>query len=128
MEMTSVPITCVEPEIFRHLLYYVYGGTLPDKVFSERSKDIIEAVDSFGIGNLKVEAEGWYVKSIAIKLDNFEEKFYFADTKKCALLKEKVMDFLLQNETDALDKLSKGDVPQSESMCADFLAALERKR
>ena len=31
--LTSVPITGVKPEIFRHLLYYVYGGKWPRKIF-----------------------------------------------------------------------------------------------
>ena len=128
-DMTSVRITGVKPEIFHHLLYYVYGGTIPDKVFSESAKDIIDAADRLGIGNLKVEAEGWYVKSTPITLDNFVENLYFSDTKKCALLKERVMDFLVQNEAEALEKLStQQDTPQSESMLTDFLTASARKK
>jgi len=128
-DMTSVRITGVKPEIFHHLLYYVYGGTIPDNVFSESAKDIIDAADRLGIGNLKVEAEGWYVKSTPITLDNFVENLYFSDTKKCALLKERVMDFLVQNEAEALEKLStQQDTPQSESMLTDFLTASARKK
>ena len=58
------------------------------------------------------------------------EIFYFSDTKKCALLNEKVMDFLVENETMALDWMSnKGqNVPQSETMLTGFLAALAKKK
>eukprot|EP00581_Thalassiosira_minuscula_P009629 CAMPEP_0183706746 /NCGR_PEP_ID=MMETSP0737-20130205/3501_1 /TAXON_ID=385413 /ORGANISM="Thalassiosira miniscula, Strain CCMP1093" /LENGTH=368 /DNA_ID=CAMNT_0025934241 /DNA_START=164 /DNA_END=1270 /DNA_ORIENTATION=+ len=126
--MASAPIHGVNADLFRHMLYYVYGGSVPDKIFSEKCKDIIDIADRFGVGNLKVEAEGWYVKSTPITLDNFVENLYFSDTKKCALLKEKVMDFLVQNEIPALDKLAKVDVPQSESMLTDFLTASARKK
>ena len=30
MGVTSVPITGVQPDTFRHLLHYVYGGTVPE--------------------------------------------------------------------------------------------------
>ena len=61
-------------------------------------------------------------------MNNFVENFYLADTKKCALLKEKVMDFLLENDTEALKKLSSQKVPQSQNMLTDFLTASARKR
>ncbi|KAL7538951.1 hypothetical protein ACHAWF_006253 [Thalassiosira exigua] len=126
--MKPVPIAGVDPEIFCHVLRYVYGGKVPDEVLEERSKDVIDACDRLGVGNLKVEAEGWYVKSTDITLGNFIDLLNFSDTKKCALLKEKVMDFLLENDTDALKTLSEGYVPQSESMLTDFLTATTRKR
>mmetsp|Transcript_3585 Transcript_3585/g.7471 ORF Transcript_3585/g.7471 Transcript_3585/m.7471 type:complete len:358 (+) Transcript_3585:55-1128(+) len=127
--MTSVPVADVEPGIFRHVLYYVYGGNVPDKAFSEHAKDIIDAADRLGVGNLKVDAEGWYVKLTPITLSNFAENLYFSDTKNCALLKEKVMDFLVRHEVEALDYLSKNQgVPQSESMLPDILTALARKQ
>jgi hypothetical protein len=127
-EMTPVPIAGVKPDIFRHVLYYVYGGAVPKNVLSKSCKAIIEAADRFGLGNLKVEAEGWYVESTSINSNNFVENLYFSDTMKCALLKEKVMDFLVQNEMEALSKLSQKDVPQSESMLTDFLTASARKK
>eukprot|EP00578_Thalassiosira_sp_NH16_P019368 CAMPEP_0181082578 /NCGR_PEP_ID=MMETSP1071-20121207/3696_1 /TAXON_ID=35127 /ORGANISM="Thalassiosira sp., Strain NH16" /LENGTH=337 /DNA_ID=CAMNT_0023164173 /DNA_START=43 /DNA_END=1053 /DNA_ORIENTATION=+ len=126
--MITVPITNVEPDLFRHLLYYVYGGAIPDEVMSERSKEIIEAADRLGIANLKVEAEGWYVNSTPITWENFVNNFIFSDTKKCALLKEKVMGFLVEDEKVSLDRLSNQDVPQSESMLIDFLTALSMKK
>lgn len=112
------------------------------KVFSEHSKELVQAADMFGIGNLKVEAEGWYVDSTSITLENFVENLEFADAKKCALLKERVMDFLVRNEERVLDRLmaarsnaggggggsGSGGVPQTESMLTDFLTALARSK
>lgn len=100
-----------------------------DHTYQIHSRDIIEAADKFAIGGLKVLAEGWYVNTVDITWDNLVDNFYFSDTKKCALLKEKVMDVLVENETEALNRLSKqDDVLQSESMLTDFLTALARKR
>ncbi|KAL7525069.1 hypothetical protein ACHAWF_001197, partial [Thalassiosira exigua] len=126
--MKPVPVTGVDPEIFHHVLCYVYGGKVPDEVLKERSKDLIDACDRLGVGNLKVEAEGWYVKSTDITLENFVDLLNFSDTKKCALLKEKVLDFLVENDTSSLHMLSEGVVPQSDSMLTDFLTATSRKR
>eukprot|EP00578_Thalassiosira_sp_NH16_P023027 CAMPEP_0181085514 /NCGR_PEP_ID=MMETSP1071-20121207/5270_1 /TAXON_ID=35127 /ORGANISM="Thalassiosira sp., Strain NH16" /LENGTH=368 /DNA_ID=CAMNT_0023167321 /DNA_START=83 /DNA_END=1189 /DNA_ORIENTATION=+ len=127
-DVKSVIITGVEPEIFRHLLRYVYGGAVDIEVLRNHSREIINAADRFGIGSLKVEAEGYYVESTPITLDNFAENLQFSDAKKCSLLKERVMDFLVQNETTALQKLSQQDVPQSESMLTDFLTASARQK
>ena len=125
-----VPIKDVKPGIFRHLLCYVYGGTISD-ILKENAKDLIDTADRFGVGYLKVVAEVSCVKSTAITVDNFTENFNLADTKKCALLKEKVMDFLADNDKEALKQLSNKteiEVPQSQSMLPDILTALTRKR
>ena len=126
----AVSIKDVKPGIFRHLLCYVYGGTISDDILKENAKDLIDIADRFGVGHLKVVAEVSYVKSTAITVDNFTENFYLTDTKKCALLKEKVMDFLMEKDADELlKKLSSQDeVPQSQSLLPDILTALTRKR
>ena len=87
--LTSVPITGTKPEIFRHMLYYVYGGKVAKEDFKSHAKDIVDAADRFGIVKLKLEAEAWYVKSTTICVGNMMELLY-ADAKNCALLKEAV--------------------------------------
>lgn len=125
-KVTSVTITDVRPEIFRALLYYVYGGEVSCKLFKDHSREIIEAADKYNCPNLKVEAEVWYVKSTTITMENVLDNFYFADTKKCALLKEKVMDFIVDNGRDVLDTLSAHDLPQSQDMLSDILTAVTK--
>ena len=61
----------MKPGIFRHLLYYVYGGTISDDVLEENAIDLIDVADKFGVGHLKVVAEVYYVKSTDITMDNF---------------------------------------------------------
>ena len=50
----NVPIKDVNPEIFRHLLHYVYGGTIPDDILKEHAKELIDAADRFGVGELEI--------------------------------------------------------------------------
>ncbi|KAL7525009.1 hypothetical protein ACHAXR_000820, partial [Thalassiosira sp. AJA248-18] len=67
---TSVSITDVKPEIFRHMLHFVYGGKVAEGDLKSHAKDIIEAANRFGVANLKLEAEASYVKSTTIEVGN----------------------------------------------------------
>ena len=58
-----VPINDITPEIFRHLLHYIYGGTVEDKDLDESAKDIIDAADRTGVVSPKMEAEAYYILS-----------------------------------------------------------------
>jgi speckle-type POZ protein len=44
-EMARLVITDVEPKVFRRLLAYVYGGTVPKAFLKEQPKDFINAAD-----------------------------------------------------------------------------------
>jgi hypothetical protein len=123
-----VPVSNVRHTVFHHLLYYVYGGIVAAEVFKELSRDIIEVADRFGLGRLKVLAEGYYVESTTINVGNFFEIYHFSDTKKCALLKEMVMNFILDNVTQVLHLFHGVDGSQSESMNTDLLTASAKSR
>ena len=120
---TTVSITDVKPDIFRHMLYYMYGGILTEDLIGNE-KDIINAADKYGIVNLKLEAEVSYVKSAAFSLDNIIDNLMYADAMNCALLKEAVMDYIVANKDDVMDKVSFDNVPSS--MMKDLLAAMAR--
>lgn len=123
-----VPVSNVRHAVFHHLLYYVYGGIIAAEELKELSRDIIEVADRFGLGHLKVLAEGCYVESTTINVGNFFEIYHFSDTKKCALLKETVMNFILDNVTKVLHLFHGVDGSQSESMITDLLTALAKSR
>ena len=72
------------------------------------------------VSNLKVEADAAHIRSTPIAIENVVDHFYFADTKKCALPKEKVMDFLNENGQNVLDKISFKDAPESQTMFHGF--------
>mmetsp|Transcript_16252 Transcript_16252/g.26509 ORF Transcript_16252/g.26509 Transcript_16252/m.26509 type:complete len:182 (-) Transcript_16252:71-616(-) len=101
--MTAVPITDVKPDIFRHVLYYVYGGKVSDEELKANAKDLIDAADKFGVVNLKLEAEACYVKSTTLTTDNMLDNLLYADSKNCALLKEAIVDFIVKSGDDIIN-------------------------
>jgi len=116
--------TDVRPQIFWCVLYYIYGGKLTDDDLQANAKELIDAADKFGIVTLKLEAEACYVESTTISVDNMMDNLLYADSKNCALLKETVMDFIVENGQDVLEKVSLKDVPGG--MFADLLTAMTR--
>jgi len=123
-EMNPIIITDVKPEVFRLLLYYVYGGEIRNKEFVDNEKDFISAADKYGIANLKLEAEIWYVNNTEITIENMIDNLLYADAFNCALLKETVMDFILENKEKVMQRVSFQDVPGD--VCKDLLAAMAR--
>ena len=122
----NVQINDVRPEIFRHLLYDMYGGKVPDDDMKANAKDIIDAADKYGIVNLKLKAEACFVDSTAITIGNMAENLLYADSKNCALLKEAVMDFVVENGFEVVEKVSFGDFPGH--LMKDLLVAVNREK
>jgi speckle-type POZ protein len=110
-KIATATITDIKPDIFRHLLFYVYGGSVAEEDLKTHAKDIIDAADKYSIINLKLEAEAAYVKSTTITMDNAMDNLLYADAKNCALLKETVINFLAENSAKAYEKISFADFP-----------------
>eukprot|EP00984_Skeletonema_dohrnii_P007006 scaffold2495_cov116-Skeletonema_dohrnii-CCMP3373.AAC.1 len=53
----AASITDVSPDIFRHMLFYVYGGSVPEEDLKAHATGIIDAAEKYTIVNLKLEAE-----------------------------------------------------------------------
>ena len=111
--VVTVSITDVKPEVFKHMLYYVYGGKIADEDMEANPKDIIDAADKYGIVGLKLEAEAAFVTSETITFENAIDNLLYADATNCALLKEAVMDFIAENSKEAVNNLSFENVPGS---------------
>jgi len=127
VDLTPVPITDVKPDIFRHVLYYVYGGKLTDEDFLKtNAKEILDAADKYGVANLKLEAEECYVRSTVITLDNVMDNILYADSKNCPLLKEATMDFIVENREEAIEKLSFENFPGH--LVKDLLTAVSMEK
>ena len=122
--VTTVKINDIRPDIFRHLLCYLYGGKVPDEELEKNAKDIVEAADKYGIVGLKLEAEAAYVNFTTNTFDNAIDNLLYADGKNCALLKETVMDFIAEHTNEAAERLSFDDVPGSAMK--DLLVAIGR--
>jgi len=122
--ITTVSITDVKPETFKHMIYYAYGGKISEAELKVNAKDIIDACDKFGVVNLKLEAEACYVESTEITMDNMMDNLLYADSKNLALLKEAVMDYIVANKRDIMGKVSFDNVPGGT--VSDVLAAMAR--
>eukprot|EP00985_Skeletonema_marinoi_P021388 scaffold13100_cov108-Skeletonema_marinoi.AAC.9 len=122
-EIATATIADVKPAIFRHLLHYVYGGSVEEGELNTHAKDIINAADKYSIVNLKLQAEATYVKSTKITMDNAIDNLLYADSQNLALLKEVVMDFLVENHDEAVTK-DFSDVPSY--LMRDLLVAVGR--
>ena len=127
-EVTTIPITDVKPEIFHHMLYYVYGGKVPDDELKANARDIIDAADRYGVVHLKLEAEACFVQSTTIKVNNMMDHLHYAVSKNCALLQEAVMDFVVDNGSDVLKDVSFDNIPGGSSLFVDLIAALTRDK
>ena len=121
---TTIQITDVSPEIFHHLLHYIYGGKVSDDDMKANAKEIIDAADKYGVSNLKLEAEASLVHSTTFSMENAMDHLLYAEAKNCALLKETVLDFMVENKVEVLQKLSFKDAPGT--LINDVFAAVAR--
>ena len=96
--ISTISITDVKPEIFKHVLHYAYGGKLSKEDLEANAKDIIDACDKYGVVHLKLEAEACYVRT-EITMENMMDNLLYADSKNLALLKEAVMDYIVANRS-----------------------------
>ena len=125
-ESAPASINDVKPDIFRHLLFYVYGRSVPEDVLKQNAKEIIDTADKYSIVNLKLEAEAAYVESTDITMENAIDNLLYADAKNCALLKEAGLDFLAENSVEAAQNISFSDVPGH--IINDLLVAFGRSK
>ena len=124
-DSAMIPITDVKPDVFRQMLYYIYGGKLGNASLKAHAKDFIDSADKYGVVGLKLKAEAFYVTSTTITMDNAIDNLLYADSKNCALLKEAVMDFVVENGVEVYEKLSFDNFPGH--LVKDLMAAMNRK-
>ncbi|KAL3803584.1 hypothetical protein ACHAW5_003365 [Stephanodiscus triporus] len=123
-QMCPIRITD-SPYIFRYLLNYIYGGKVADAEMKPHAKEIIDASDKYGVPNLKLEAEACLVGTTIFSVENVLDHLLYADSKNCALLKEAAMDFIEENKSEVLKKVSFKDAPGT--LISDVLAAFARR-
>ena len=124
--VVTASVNDIEPEIFEHLLFYVYGGRISEFDLKLDAKDIIAAADKYSIVNLKLEAEAAYVESTDISLDNAMDNLLYADSMNLALLKEAVMNFLAENEFEAAAHIDFTNFPAN--VVKDLLIAFGKSK
>mgnify|MGYP000623612223 CR=1 FL=1 len=125
-DMDTVRITDVEPNIFHHVIYYIYGGKLSDEVLHEHTKELIEAAGKYGVVSLKLEAEECYVRTTELTVDNVLDNLLYADSQNCALLKEAVMDYYTENGNEAIQRVDFSNVNFPGHLVKDLLTVVAR--
>ena len=104
-ESSPAPISDVDRRVFRHMLCHVYGGYISASEWKDCSKDLIEAADKYGLSNLKIEAEGWYVKHLNFAPGDAVEALTYSTDMNCFLLKEAAINFIMANANEVLATL-----------------------
>jgi len=122
--ITTVSINDVTNDVFKHVLFYAYGEKITEEDMKSNTKEIINAADKYGVVHLKLEAEEYYTKATTLTINNVLDNLLYADSNNLALLKEAVMDFILANGDDVMDKVSFDNVPGG--VVKDLLAAVAR--
>jgi hypothetical protein len=77
---TPIEIMDVSPDVFRHLLYSAYGMKISDEDMKSQTKEIIDAANKYGVVNLKLEAEAFFVGATTFSLENVMEHLLYADS------------------------------------------------
>ena len=118
---TPVPITDVKRGVFNLVLYYAYGGAISTSNLEKYSKELMEAADRYEVPNLKVEAEGFYVKFLDITLDKFVEIYQHAEAKNYPLVKEACILFFWKNGLKVLETSAYIEAAKTTTIGNDLL-------
>jgi hypothetical protein len=124
-DSSPIPISSdVDPQVFRLMLFHIYGGEISSDVWQDRSKEMLEAADKYGLSNLKIEAEGWYVKTLSLRTDNAVEALAYAIDMNCFLLKEVANKFIKEHSKEILSSDSGKMIRGRKTLMSDVLDVL----
>ena len=119
-----IVLSNVSPGAFEELLRYVYGFELRVRDLSH-AKEMLEIADKYGVSNLKLQAEAYYVAFIQLNVDNLMENIHLASALNCAVLNEVTMEYISHNLAAVVEKTSLTQFPGC--LCKDMLVAIIRR-
>lgn len=139
-----IPIVGVRVEIFRYLLRYLYGGSIPEEVwnstdnihsplkhqtniFQHASMELLDTSNRFGVVDLKILAEVHVVQTL-ICIENASDLFLYADANNCALLKEQVIHYFKAHAREIRLHDSFQKVKESTDVMDQLMEALASAR
>ena len=99
----NIPIKETTPTIFRVVLRYVYGGSLPDSVTIDTGKELVIAADRYGVPGLKLAVETTLVQTLMLRQNNFADWLMFADSMALPLLKEHAVSYFVARAPDLIN-------------------------
>ena len=107
---TPIQFTGEAPDVLHLLLSYIYGMKISNEDMESHAKDIIDAADRYGVISRKLEAEAFSVEATTLTVNNVKELLLYADSKNLALLKEAAIDFIVDDMSDVIEKLTTNDL------------------
>ena len=119
-----ITLTDVDPEIFPHILYHIYGGKASDEDLNANAKKLFDATDKYGIVNLKLQADAFYIKSTKLSVNNILDNFLFVCSRNCALLKDTLIDYIVESKDSAIGEVLFDN--RAGSFAADIVADVAR--
>lgn len=125
-----MPISDVEPDIFKMMLCTLYGGFILPEEWQQHSKVLLEAADKYAFDNVKEEADMWYAKSLKFTVDNVIDELLEADGKGYTAVREAAMQFIVENGKEIVMSESFDRLYESKSLVKEVMAAIadDRKR
>ena len=124
-----VHISDVSSDAFKYVLHNIYGCNSwdvgQDYCRSDLIIEIIEVADKYGLTNLKLKAEAYFVGSEDLEFDKFMEYLQFAKSKNCYLLEEAVMDFIVKNKIKILEEKMLEGAP--DNITYNILSSMARR-
>jgi hypothetical protein len=105
-------------------LHYVYGGDILAAEWKDHAKDLLEAADKYGLPNLKIEAEAWYVKLLKFSVGDVVETVAYAEKMNCYLLKEAAINFIVANAKSVQASGTLMNIPESNVITRDILCSV----
>jgi len=100
---SPICIKDTKPDVFKHLLNFLYGGDVPKEDYMVTCGiDIIDACDKFDVVGLKIATENALVRNRVITVDDVAEWIHFAHSKTCPLLKEYALSYFVACYRDVL--------------------------
>lgn len=122
-KLSPIAIPDVEPPVFLQLLLYVYGGDIsPD--WKNDAKKFIYAADKYGLFDLKLRAEAWYVAYCNLTVINVADELLYADAMNCPLLREAAINFISKNVKEVMKSESFENVLKAKPASRDILLAV----
>ena len=118
-----IPIEDMEPEMFRMLLRYVYGGEVPDyQTLKNDACTLIRVADRFSCTGLKLAAEA-EMAAAGITAANCADMILFSDATNCALLKETAIDYFVKNSTKVKETSGYEKITESRDVMEELMNA-----
>jgi hypothetical protein len=122
-----MPITDVEPAVFKVMLATFYGKHITPEEWKAKSEALLKAAGKYGFNEVKYEAEVWYTNSLNLTVENVIDEFLNADGNNFALVREAALKFIAEHgkEITAADSFMR--LYESVPLMKEVLAAVADK-